>query len=76
MKYNTESDIYETIRISYPEERDNKCIECESEVKYKYANDGKLVRRLDEIINQVTNFYVCTNPKCKLHKMAFNPAVK
>jgi len=74
MKYKTNSEKYKTERLGYPKELDLKCPLCEFDVKFQYANDGKLVHTLNGDINQVVNLYKCTNGKCEFHDKAFNPA--
>lgn len=70
----TYSEDYDTVRISYLLELDNKCIICGSEVNYQYSDNGKLVHTLEGDVYQVTNYYSCTNKDCKLSKLVFNPS--
>jgi hypothetical protein len=72
----TNSEEYKTLRLSYPEYYHNKCPLCNNEVKFQYANGGKLVHCLDRIIFQITNLYTCTNAKCKLSNIRFNPIAR
>ncbi|MBD3213324.1 MAG: hypothetical protein GF311_12010 [Candidatus Lokiarchaeota archaeon] len=74
MNRKTYSDDYDTVRLSYPPELDNKCIICGSEVKYCYSDNGKLVHTLEGDIYQVVNYYSCTNEDCELSKIEFNPS--
>ena len=74
MRYKTNSEEYKTIRVGFPKELNSKCPLCEFNVKFQYANDGKLVHTLDGDINQIVNLYKCTNGKCEFHDKAFNPA--
>ena len=69
----TYSEDYDTIRISYPPELDNKCVICGSEVNYNYSDNGKLVHTLEGDINQVVNLYSCTNENCAMSRIVFNP---
>lgn len=62
------------MRISYPKELNLKCPVCGNDVKYRYANNGKIVHTLNGDINQVVNLYTCTNQDCILHDKFFNPA--
>ncbi len=70
----TYSEDYDTIRISYPSELNNKCVICGNEVNYYYSDNGKLVHTLKGDIYQVINYYSCTNKDCKLSKIVFNPS--
>ena len=74
MRYKTNSEEYKTIRVGFPKELNLKCPLCEFDVKFQYANDGKLVHTLDGDINQIVNLYKCTNGECEFHDKAFNPA--
>jgi len=74
MRYKTNSENYRTTRLGYPEEMGLKCPLCEFPVKFKYANDGKIVHTLNGDVNQIVNLYQCTNEECELHNKAFNPA--
>ncbi|TXT67110.1 MAG: hypothetical protein BAJALOKI1v1_180015 [Promethearchaeota archaeon] len=49
MKRETYSEDYDTVRLSYPLELDNKCFVCGNDVKYQYSDDGKLVHTLKEM---------------------------
>ena len=62
------------MRIGYPKDSNLKCPLCEHDVKYTYANDGKIVHTLKGDINQIINLYTCTNEECVFHDKAFNPA--
>ena len=70
----TYSEDYDTIRISYPSELNNKCVICGNEVNYSYSDNGKLVHTLKGDIYQVINYYSCTNKDCELSKIVFNPS--
>ncbi len=74
MNRKTYSDDYDTARISYPLELDNKCIICGNEVKYCYSDNGKLVHTLEGDVYQVINFYSCTKKNCELSKIVYNPS--
>lgn len=74
MKYKTYSEGYKTVRVGYPKDLNLKCPLCEHDVKYEYANSGKIVHTLNGNINQVINLYTCTNKECEFHDNAFNPA--
>lgn len=74
MKYKTNSKNYTTVRTGYPKELNLKCPLCEHDVKYAFANDGKIVHTLNGDINQVINLYTCKNEECVFHDKAFNPA--
>lgn len=74
MKYKTYSEGYKTVRVGYPKDLNLKCPLCEHDVKYEYANSGKIVHTLNGDINQVINLYTCTNKECEFHDNAFNPA--
>jgi hypothetical protein len=74
MKHKTNSTEHTTERIGYPTNRGKLCILCESEVKYAYPDDGKMVRTLDGKVYQIVNNYKCINPECEFHEKAFNPA--
>ncbi len=74
MRYKTNSKKYRTVRISYPKDLNLKCPLCEHDVKYEYANSGKIVHTLNGDINQVMNLYTCTNEECVFHDKTFNPA--
>lgn len=74
MKYKTNSEEYKTERLGYPKELNLKCPLCEFDVKFQYANDGKIVHTLRGDIYQIVNLYKCTNGECELHDKAFNPA--
>ena len=76
MQHKANSTEYRTERITYPAHLGKLCILCESEVKYAFPSDGKMVRTLDEIVYQIVNYYRCTNPECDFHEKAFNPAPK
>ncbi len=73
MKRETYSEEYKTVRISYPSEWNFTCPSCGEKVKFKYADDGKLVHTLKGPIYQVINLYSCVNLECELNKIAFNP---
>jgi len=72
MNRKTYSDKYDTVRISYPSELNNKCIVCGNEVNYCYFDNGKLVHTLKGDIYQVVNYYSCTNECCEMSKIVFN----
>ena len=74
MKYKTNSEKYKTVRLGYPKELDLKCPFCGFDVKFQYANNGKLVHTLCGDINQVVNLYNCTNEECEFHDKVFNPS--
>ncbi len=74
MNRKTYSEDYDTIRISYPLELDNKCVVCGSEVNYQYSDNGKLVHTLEGDVNQVVNLYSCSNENCTMNKIVFNPS--
>ena len=74
MKNKTNSPQYATERIGYPIQLNNSCILCNSEVKYAYPDDGKMVRMLGGTIYQIVKYYKCTNPNCGFHQIPFNPA--
>jgi len=74
MNRKTYSEDYDTVRLSYPPGLDNKCLICESEVKYCYSDNGKLIHTLDGEIYQVVNYYSCTNEACEMSKIVFNPS--
>ncbi len=74
MNRKTYSEDYDTVRISYSPELDNKCIICGSEVNYQYSDNGKLVHTLEGDVYQVTNYYSCTYKDCKMSKIVFNPS--
>ena len=71
MRYKTYSKEYKTVRIGYPKDLNLKCPLCEHDVKYEYANSGKIVHTLNGDINQVMNLYMClymyTNKECEFH---------
>jgi len=73
MKRETYSEDYKTVRISYPSEWNFACPSCGEKVKFKYADDGKLVHTLKGPIYQVINLYSCTNSECEFNQIAFNP---
>ena len=60
----TNSENYKTVRISFPPELDLKCPVCESEVKFMYPDNGKLVHTLTGDVHQVMNLYSCTKEEC------------
>ncbi|KKN05221.1 hypothetical protein LCGC14_1089560 [marine sediment metagenome] len=62
------------MRLGYPKELNLKCPLCEHDVKYVYANGGKIVHTLNGDINQIVNLYKCTNGECEFHDKVFNPA--
>ena len=68
------SEEYDTQRIRYPHELDHQSIVCGSNVKYYYLDNGKLVHRLQGDMYQIVNLYTCTNEKCEVNKVTFNPA--
>lgn len=70
----TYSEDYDTIRISYPLDLDNKCIACGNEVYYCYSDNGKLVHMLKGDIYQIINYYSCTKNDCEMSKLVFNPS--
>ena len=72
----TDSEEYTTIRLSYPEHYNKKCPICESDVRFQYANGGKLVYCLDGTIYQIINLYTCTNTECSFSKKPFNPTIR
>lgn len=74
MRYKTNSEEYKTERLGYPKELNLKCPLCEFDVKFQYANDGKIVHTLSGDINQIVNLYKCTNGECAFHDKTFNPA--
>lgn len=74
MNRKTYSDDYDTVRLSYPPGLDNKCLICGSEVNYCYPDNGKLVHTLEGDIYQIINYYCCTNEKCEMSKIVFNPS--
>lgn len=72
----TDSEEYTTIRLSYPEHYNKKCPICKSDVRFQYANGGKLVYCLDGTIYQIINLYTCTNTECSFSKKPFNPTIR
>jgi len=62
------------MRIGYPTYLNKSCICCNSPVEYAYPDDGKMVRTLEGIVYQIVNYFKCSNPDCKLHKIPFNPS--
>lgn len=74
MKYKINSEEYKTERLGYPKELDLKCPLCGFNVRFQYANDGKLVHTLSGDINQIVNLYKCISDECELHDKVFNPA--
>lgn len=62
------------MRIGFPRDLNLECPLCKHDVKYAYANNGKIVHTLNGDINQVINLYKCTNEECVFHDKAFNPA--
>jgi len=74
MKYKTNSDKYETVRLGYPKELDLKCPLCRFDVKFQYANNGKIVHTLCGDIYQIVNLYTCKSEECVFYDKAFNPA--
>ena len=73
MKRETYSEEYKTVRICYPPEWNFACPSCGEKVKFKYADDGKLVHTLKGPIYQVINLYSCSNLMCKFNQIVFNP---
>ena len=73
MKRETYSEKYKTVRMSYPSEWNFTCPSCGEKVKFKYADDGKLVHTLKGPIYQIVNLYSCTNIDCEFNQIAFNP---
>ena len=74
MKNKTNSTEYSTMRIGYPTYLNKSCICCNSPVEFAYPDDGKMVRTLEGIVYQIVNYFKCSNPDCKLHKIPFNPS--
>ncbi len=72
MKHETESDEYDTCRLSWPDDLDRKCPICGAKIRFCGSDDGKLVHTLEGTIHQVVNLYRCTSATCLLHERAFN----
>ncbi len=72
MKHETESDEYDTCRLSWPDDMERKCPICGEKIRFCGSDDGKLVHTLDGTIHQVVNLYRCTGASCPLHERAFN----
>jgi hypothetical protein len=76
MKYPTESEDYETHRLTWPTWLPHKCPFCNSAIQHLYADNGKKVHTLDGIIYQIINYYKCTNPQCISLQKPFNPHMR
>jgi len=73
MKYETYSEEYRTVRISYPSEWNFACPSCGEKVRFRYPDDGKLIHTFKGLIYQIVNLYSCTNGECEFSKIVFNP---
>ncbi len=73
MRHPTISSDYETIRLKWPSWLPKICPHCQSSIKYRYADNGKLVHTLTGVINQIITYYVCTNENCPYFHQPFCP---
>lgn len=74
MKYDTYSENYKTVRISYPNKWNLACPSCGWKVNYAYSGDGKIIHTLEGDIYQIVNFYSCSNQNCVFSRIVFNPS--
>ncbi|QEE14369.1 hypothetical protein DSAG12_04330 [Promethearchaeum syntrophicum] len=73
MKYHAQSGDYCTVYLKWPQNLPKECPVCQEKVIKKYADNGKIVHSLAGDINQITIYYHCINPNCKMHDIVFNP---
>jgi len=68
------SEDYCTDYLAWPERLPRICDLCHKPLKFSFADNGKLIKTLDGIINQVIYWYSCANEKCANYRHYINPA--
>lgn len=60
--------------IPYPVYLENRCISCNSKVKFVYPSAGHIYQDFSGYHKDIFRLYTCPNPFCSLHKHPFNPS--
>ena len=59
--------------IPYPKYLENRCISCNSKVKFVFPSAGHIYQDFSGYHKDIFRLYFCSNPFSSFHKQPFNP---